>query len=404
MKFKIRTLFSIVLGLICFVAAESAIAQAKAKIKRERMQRDLKIMENVLDDIFTPSDGRIFFSGGSRGLYFDDYGLVFQVRLAGLGEQLTKTIRIQQRMEAVEKARKREKKNREDFDADEEDSIFIFESHGTKKGKVQSPKERLEKIKTQSVQFMGDYIDGVGQLLPDNRITLLFDFAQKNLLLWVSEGEGSTQAEEWLPSRLEVTALKRDVTEYRKGKLTEVQFRKRLTFTERRSENGAQRSLSIMGNILNAAIQERQEKDFGHKNDSPGIYLNGLGALFFLEGSLFPKSEKELFEGAVIDYMEEGQSRGAQAHIQARKKATHDYTEKFKTELVELLGDYGHTLRMLKPSEHLVVQFELKNHWGLAPGAREHLVVKIKKQDLDRYDRGELTLAQLRTKVEYQEY
>ena len=72
----------------------AAIAQDK-KINWNRMQRDLDIMEGILDEIMSSTSyGHTISSGNARGLYFSGYGVVFQIGMNG-GTQFLDIGRLQ---------------------------------------------------------------------------------------------------------------------------------------------------------------------------------------------------------------------------------------------------------------------------------------------------------------------
>jgi hypothetical protein len=92
-------------------------------------------------------------------------------------------------------------------------------------------------------------------------------------------------------------------------------------------------------------------------------------------------------------------------HRRRQGKEESQIQDRFKEDLVNVVGDYGYSLRTLKPQEYIVVEVRFpealwKRGWSDPRG----LVLKVRKKDVDAYIREDLDLAAFRQKVDIQEF
>ena len=129
-----------------------------------------------------------------------------------------------------------------------------------------------------------------------------------------------------------------------------------------------------------------------------------------MRGQLLGERRVAQYEFYLAKYYEEREAiraKGAKTETKTKspEERIKDSIKGFKDELIELIGDYGHTLRTLKPTEYVVVNINFKDNWRAHfLESPQQMILKVRKKDLDRYDRGDLTLAAFRKKVEIQEY
>lgn len=387
---------------VILLAGQVSLAQTQ-KINWTRMQRDLDIMEGILDELLAPSKHPSGFStSGARGLYFGGYGVVFQITLSGpLSFELTAIEKLSQAKELLEQTREQMIEGNPEPRADE----FIVIDRG--KGAVMkkdalSPAKRIKQLSRQCTEFLSDYADAIGQLQSNDRITLLINLEQFQPAVFRVDPMNRENIDS-SPTGLAVTAKKSDIVDFRKGKLKSETFRSRIVFLQHFDNKQENRNIDIMANILNTALNRKYHQEFSSRSGHEGVYLDGLGALFFLRGELF--NGKSTY--VVIEKYIREQRTGIGVKNTRKEQPDEKIKESladFKSELIELVGDYGHTLRRLKPTEYVVITVDFEPTWGPSLASPSQMILKVQKQDLDLYDRGELTLAQLRKKVAFQEY
>jgi molybdopterin converting factor small subunit len=153
---------------------------------------------------------------------------------------------------------------------------------------------------------------------------------------------------------------------------------------------------------------------FWRRSSNSGLYINGLGALLFMElpsmylavpgtDNLISVIEGQVSENvvAIAPY-----SRKEGEKEEEKKKTEREVIQEVQDELFELIASYGHTLR-LKPQESIVLNVNLGARlisYSRANKSPSRLVLQLKKKDLDDYNSGIITLANLRNKLIRQTY
>jgi len=416
-KVLVRLLFCQIILLPIILFSISSYAQS-SKINWDRMNRDLEIMQGVLDNLLAPSKPMLAFSnGGARGLYFDGYGVVFQIDLGGT--RLMDVVRLrmgnefEQAKELSEQANARARalkgKPVSIPPVPDEGPVIVDATTGVILTKENlTAVKRIELLEERTIEFLRDYADAIGQIKPTDRITILANF-EHTYGVFAVQLRGAENVEK-SPSGLNITAKKSDIVDFRKGKIDEKTFRNRVTFHKRLDSKQKNRNIDIMANILNTALNRKHRGEFRMDSKNRGIYLDGLGALFFIRGYLLGERDVITYEYYLGKYLKEQEGmQASRVKTTTKSKKPEERIKEsikgFKDELVELVGDYGHTLRTLKPTEYVVVNINFKDNWRAHfLESPQQVILKVRKQDLDRYDRGDLTLAALRKKVEIQEY
>jgi superfamily II RNA helicase len=75
--------------------------------------------------------------------------------------------------------------------------------------------------------------------------------------------------------------------------------------------------------------------------------------------------------------------------------------KKFKQRLAEVMADYSHTLRQLKPQDNIVVTVDLD--YALDDGP-QYFVCRVKKQQVDAFNARRLTREQFMKQIAFMEY
>lgn len=384
----------VITGLL-FLVTPLSLAQNPRNINWPRMQRDLDIMESVLNKLLKPSPLEWgLWKSKTQGVYLEGYGVVFQVDYSshqmyvlstGLRQAEKKFLELQSRLKGEDVLVLNTKENSEE----RESETFMA--------------ERLENLKEQLTEFLGNYADAIGQLDNTDRITVLVAFGRDNFFSTFPE-QGQRDAQKQI-SLLEATVTKSNIIDFRRGRINDNEFRKRVTFRERNQDDDVKRNLDIMAEIMETALSKKYHNDFGAENLSQGIHLEGLGVLFFMKGILNHSVVASPIDFYVDEYLKSQEVKIVRKEREEKSmKMLRELLDEFKTVLVEVVGDYGHTLRSLKPTDYVVITVDFDDFWSLGDYGLNHFVMKAQKRDLDKYNRGEIKLAEFRKKVEFLEY
>lgn len=366
-----------------------------AEIDRKRMKQDLDIMEGILKNLHaqnTPRFAGIHRGPQVRGLHFDNYGVIFLIEEErGPGESgLDYRMRIlkESGLEGLE-----------------------FEEKDYQKDIAERRKKRRVALRNRLVDFLGTYADGIRQLEDKEKITVMVHhMPDRGVVYGVERGipgevmymgaVRNKQPHSGLsePVYLEVTSKKRDIVAYRREKIDEAEFRKRIAFRYHRPDASTMKKIGVMATILDKALKQT-EHSVRRLDGTLGIYQKGLGAIFFV-------NVRGGFRGTAIHVRRKNDSKAVTYQVRPGTaiEIGNKPKDRFKKELVEIVGNYGYTLRTLKPEEYIVVEVRFPPRLGRSSSDPRGLVLKVKKRDLDSYSRGDLDLAAFRQNADIQEY
>ena len=180
-----------------------------------------------------------------------------------------------------------------------------------------------------------------------------------------------------------MTAKVSDIRALRNGKINEAKFRSRLVFGEPKTDESLAKKIQIMAGILDQTIGTQRRHLGPFRETSPtGVYLEGAGALFFAK----PSREVDVY------FFSSGET-----------KKEDDGAKKLKDDLVEVIADYGHTLRSMKPTEHIAIQVDPIREAFWKEGKKSGLLIKVQKKDIDAYNKGKVGLGVLKKRIQVDE-
>ncbi|MFQ6116088.1 MAG: hypothetical protein ACE5NG_18665, partial [bacterium] len=241
-----------ILGFL-FLANTLAFAQASKHINWKRMQLDLDIMEGILNKLLNHSSLELHWgpwSSKARGLYFEGYGVIFQIDYSGYqlfvlnANELSKS--IQQSKEEIIELKSRLK--------NEAPTLLKVKSKPEEEAEI-AIAERIETLKEQLTEFLGTYADAIGQLETSDRITVLVNLRNNDSFYRYVGTPLSIEQKQ--VSMLEATAKKSDILAYRRGSISEKEFRRRVIFNQRSEDDNIRRNVDIMSNIMDTALSKK---------------------------------------------------------------------------------------------------------------------------------------------------
>jgi len=381
----------------------------------ERINRDIEIMESVLDKLII-KDSPIYFNFDDhvRGIYLDGFGLLFDVEsygLNGISRFISKTI---SKIPNINITHDKGKRMRIDIDEDE----YIHAEEVDK-----SARDKIDKTKELLFKFYRDYASAVKSLNPDDRICV-------NIRLRNDFGFISSDDEERIPSQIRMSALASDPAKFRRGKLSKDKLQKRIKFTEIYDDEN-DRDVEIMERILDTALEKDELRKIpGLSGHTRGLYLDDFGILFFSPTSLLEKNIKVFVKNA-----SEAEKRAEQAEKRAKeyekrvkkykkrvdsdkdslsfsftfnmddfdfdfhrsKAETDSIVDKIRDDLLELLGQYGNTLKKVNDNEWIMIAVDLNDRfWN---EELYWLYIKVKKSDVIKYNREEINFDSFKKRV-----
>ena len=378
---------AIIILLVSMIGFSNLYAQ---DIDQKRMQRDLNIMESVLEEIFkegwkTNNQSlriRGFNNTGDiQGIHLDKYGVIFTIPF-------------------------------------EQSIFFIFQN--SNEGEISAPKRgnntkiTKDEIISRISGFLMDYGSTIGQLKADDKVTVIYatnSGTDGSFLRVLSRDNSKAITKESLPT-ISITVRYSDLQAYRNGSLSKDALQEKLQISTNNEGEPNFRDLKIMADIIKTSFEESEMGSFSVDGKVNNIHLNDLGALFMMEASYINSPFNELisFRKALagnisIDSLKMESSEQNSGKLSERmkklKRQKEESFQNFKTLLKETIVDYGRTLKSVESSEQIFVSVSISNPAGDLP---ERVDLRIKKSVLKAVDTGDISREQAMQQITVQEY
>lgn len=383
--------------LVTLTLAAPLQAQVAARFDTARMQRDLDIMNAILDRLVfqAPSHFIHLGSDATKGIYLPDYGVIFLMpRQAGALHVWGIASGVDRRRAEIiyKKSVEREKEVAAPEKARGRGSAYTY--------KTRDPKP----IKEPLLEFFAKYADAIGQLDDSEKIAV-YTGGDEQMFFSTGEGWSLTSASSGESAGKDLLAVvrKADIIALRTGKLKVDDFNNRVAFRDLDPE-AISSEIDIMARIIDTALQGRSREPMIRSSESRGIYLDDYGVIFFTNAIFGHELTFQVWENAgKRESAESIQRRIAELQTASTRRRA-DWAagyKKFKQQLGEVIADYGHTLRQINPQDHIVITANLENAPEEEPG---YLVCRVKKQNVDAFNARRISREQLLKQIAFMEY
>ncbi len=354
-----------------------------------RMNRDINIMENILNEMFRiqnvvtqSSSGNVavvsssynFSFGGNsvRGTYMPGYGVIFMVNNK---MQFPRAVNLNSN----------------------QGYSFYYSTSDNSDRAGDDMKVDEESVINRIQEFLKDYASTIGQLKPDENVIVIFGNNQNDsfrALTFALHTERSsrdeTVEEEALPV-ISVSARKSDLDAYRAGRLSEEAFEDRLNVAT--SEDREYLDLKVMSNIFQTALKPDGKPSFGVYGNISYLMLDNFGAIFNMDASYrggsnaFFRVNGITASGAYITSQSQSRDDVKKEEEEYLQKVT-DSFEQLKQNFREYLVDYGRTLSSVRSDQYILATVDIN---GRFEGIPDRIDVQVQKSVLEQLDRGAIT-------------
>ncbi len=392
--------FGLVVGILCSPPG-SLFAQQSGQINISRMERDLSIMEGILDNLIFNDTSIHFSSTRTRGMYLPGLGAVFQIPAGGTLPSAER----ESRGELIETTGKKEK---------------------DKPALLRSPEM------VPIVEFLSQYADAMRDLPENEYVVVIYSPSSWIGSLPFQELYPLTGKKRLNPGRA-IFARRSDISALRARKISEKQFYDRIRVVQLTPENQLVPDLRIMAQIFETGLGSYEDRSFRLSGKVRYFYLPEFGVLYTFD-ALFTRGksydmlinlekyqkymkvyEQRLREAEkALEFYITGSEKQKPAPLQKVREATKPRQKvqawvlttvedsvlveermaafrRFEERIREYMLDYGRTLKVLKPSQWMVVSVKMRSNYKHIPN---RLVFQIRKSVLDQYDRRTLTRSQ----------
>ncbi|MEP1097646.1 MAG: hypothetical protein ABJG78_21185 [Cyclobacteriaceae bacterium] len=345
------------------------------EIDQKRMERDLKIAENILSTL-SNNDRNIFsLSRSIESNYIPDYGVIFTLPQSTLVYTSRSkggiTVIAPTAPTAPTVGGSGSSTSSYSYvisDSDDSDSSFERVSGEELSEKI---KELLEENMT---TFLVDYADLIGQLKPTDRI--MVNVKNSNNQVWVSDRNLRTKQSTGRTAEI----LKSDLIAYKQGKSSREETIKKVKFADRGGET-KERDLELFSSIFSRLYEPDMSSTYYASSRNINYErLENLGAIFSMR--VYSSSENDGLH-TIRTTGERGLTRE-----QRNEKVNAMYPE-FEKMFKENMIDYGRTIKSIKPSEMLMFKVRLTECKGCEMPRSIELTVK--GSTLSDFDSGKIS-------------
>lgn len=356
----------VTLILACGLYNSRVLAQTTS-VDRELLA-NIAIMETVLDRLLFPDRSQFrFMDGGTQGYYLMNYGVIFNVRTS----LLTNRILAQKTLKKL-------------YELHENKLVYI-ETSDTDKTQSDDFSKEVARLKNSIVRFMGSWTSAVIHLTSSARVSVIVDFDH---FLPQIAGE----PDRWVKGLIASVSIA-DIIDYRKGRLTDDEFARKVIFQEQQFMD---EDVTILSNVIKTSLEEPgNQLQWGIAGEVRGIYFKGYGVVFFAD--VIPgRSVTAAYYQKYLDRLKD-----RSVTIPGRDLAFKD--DEFKKDLLEqkliqLISNYGFNMRDLAADEWFEVAINYKG--TPIDGQYSRIIFKVQKRAIDDYQRERIRFDQFKKLVQ----
>ena len=411
------------------------------EIDENKMNRDLEIAKNILATLIkTGSDS--FYGGTSiEASYIKDYGVIFTIPEhlvyfhSGRGAlmpipdippmpdfdmswdmDVDVEFEMSDELQEQEYERLKEEmlKHKEEFEVQKEEfevqkREFEKQKREMKKAQRQAGIEaakapRTERIYISSgekteinweeimITFLTDYADLIGQLQPSDKI-VIHQRSPYDELVFIWEGYGVANDVENEKSGISAEVYRKDVKEYKTGKIDKVAFKKRIKISKKEPHKKIA-DLEMFASIFDRYYSHDLSETFFSEEKPRYEVLDGYGVVFHIKAASANHSNGRVY------FYTPGDSRSWNAKPDQKSDDDKIYLQ-FKSDIKAFMLDYGRTIRSLADKDKVMLEIRINS-------CRDCKVPKIlevssKMSLLKQYDQQKISREKALTGIEIKE-
>jgi hypothetical protein len=400
---------TLLIGLLSIIFAPTLIAQ---NIDANRMNRDIRIMENILAEIFrtqaevSTSEAYTIVAGdyrirGIRGTYLQDFGIIFMIPS---NDPFTPRMHVTG-----------------------DGSFSFYYSTGSNDGEDSdnaSKEVDEEAINDRIAEFLIDYGSTIGQLEDDEKIMVIYGSNSKSsrgrLVGYVDRNGRSgfrNESEEKLPV-ISGSVTMEDLNNYRSGRIGEGEIKNRIDYAT--SENKEYMDLKVMGNIFETALRDTDDESYKMSGNIGYMMLDNFGAIYSFDARygggrdvffgrlaqtqlrLRNLQERQIIIGGEANEALVEEAEAIERREEELKQNMIAAFEDLKTNVAQYLVDYGRTLGSVDSDQFILTSVNLSA--GGIEEIPERIDFQIKKSVLEQFDRGRISREDAINSVSVTEY
>lgn len=391
----------LLIGVLSFLLSPTQVFAQN--LDANRMNRDIKIMENILGELFkiqpassTTNEGVVinsYFSPNNtiKGTYLPGFGIIFKV--AG-----SKPVQIMVN------------------NKNSENSAYIF-YYDSKDSSEEDREIDVASVTERVTDFLKNYGSTIGQLKNDEKVMVIYGVNDKSTrfpglsLAYAQKTDDDKETKE-LPV-ISVSSKVSDLKQYRTGKINAAKFEERLAVAT--SKDKEYLDLKVMSNIFETALKEQEGEAFRLSGGINYLMLDNFGALYSFDvrfsngqrgGNIWSaydvRTPRMHNQGSnVVVTGSVGQSTTVGKEKEEFNETIEEAYSKLVMNIKEYVIDYGRTINSVSNDQHILLSVTINGRYETVP---ERIDIQVKKSVLDQVDKGSISREQAIQKVLVTEY
>jgi len=397
--------------MVIIISSFPYLANSQTTVDASRMERDIDIMEKVLNELFSNRSSthnpfnNVKFSSErtAQGSYLPGYGVLFitpayagwanasksfistergwkgTVNIAPVASpqagMITKGVDENKPMKSEEKPK--EKAAQEGKAPQAKMNVYHLNADSMLKAQIELVTKNMK-------EFLVNYADAIGQLPADNRILLIYNENARTKSRNFTIDHGDRTSLVAMP-RISAEVKREDLATYRSGKMDRKGLESRIKIKQENEEKENYAEYKVFAGIVESLYPVNQQSLYRVRNISYH-YLPSFGVVYLIDMNL----RDELFASTALRYKtaitltEVEQSKTDSSQVKLREEA---YGQ-FENDIRATLLDYGRTLRNLSAEQIILLTVSLPT--CEACKVPERVNVSIKKSVIDAYEQNKI--------------
>ena len=354
--------------------------------KLPKMERDIVILQNVLNGLFNGERGSFYSSTrGAKGIYVPGKGVIFNI---GAHNNVSDVILAQQLAK---------KKALSTGSEEEVDEISITERNKTEE----------ERLKTISEEFLVNYGSILSELKSGEQVMLNVNYSslkeddpKQSSSSTIHTGvsiiyRGGSRLN---PTRMVSAIDYSTIDSYLTGSYSLSAATQKIEYNVVYNGSNDAQDAKIMAGILDDLFQSNFDGAFRRSGKTGWTYFDGFGLMYDLNirGSY----------GNLIAYTASGSqlaSVRATAPKDEDRKSSDDLAEESFDELIDLVKEslitYGRTLRSVKSDEVIILNINFGSSFGRS-SLPKAVRLQVSKSQIEAFSKGKKTISQLKKEID----
>lgn len=345
-----------------------------------KMDKDIRILENVLDEMFGGGRNSFINSRGGKGVHIPNSGVIFNVGGNGLfGTGYTSLDDVVVITQGTA-------------------SNLTSGKEYTEEDLEKLNKEKEDKLSQLSKTFLANYGSLLTELKDPDKVQISCEYSLhvqstsrkiNGQYAYVASSRPENKR------RLSAVATMKDLKDYASGKINESSIMSKITISKKDTDEKEMLDAKILAGIFDDLFSSSMSQTFSRSGSTNWSYFEGFGVMYNL--NLSAHRSRTLF------FPSSGNAVNTKAKDEPNAEEVKKEIEKSYAELEDVLKEnlvkYGRTLRSLGSDEVIIMNVSLNGFVREADIPRSIQVV-VNKKTIDAFSSGQRSLEQVKNEID----